>query len=465
MLSALENKAFYKKFFTLSVPLAAQSFIKALMYFIDNIMIGSLGEDAIVGVGNANQITFFSFIFIFGVCSASWVFAARYNGEGDSAGIKRTLGICLAGTVFIAVIICLLTLTIPRGLIAIFNPLPGVVKEGGDYISIVGISYIFMAVSQSYANVLKGCEKTKLPMITAVISLFVNAAINYVLIFGKLGMPALGVIGAAYGTVAGSALDTVLLVVISNIQRNEVSATLRELFPPLYVLKPYLTQFFRVGIHIIANEALWGVFAMCMVVIYNRMGIQAAAAMAVFSAIERLAYVVYTAVGNSCGVMVGNLLGEGRTEKAYIYARRFLKIAPLSTVIVGVLVLAGFEPFLLLYDVSVQTQETLRNLVYTWLCIAWIMTFNYTNICGVLRSGGDARFSLTIDLAGSWLFTLIPAYLFGIVFQLPLFAVYMIAYLCGDGIKAILGFKRFLSRRWINDITSQTRQMRHNMTK
>lgn len=464
MLSTYESRAFYKKFFTLSVPLAAQSFIKALMYFIDNIMIGSLGEDAIVGVGNANHIAFLCFIFVFGICSAGWVFAARYNGEGDSAGIKRTLGICLAGTVFVCTVIFALTLTIPRGLIAIFNPLPGVTKEGGDYISIVGVSYIFMAISQSYANVLKGCEKTKLPMITALISLFINAFLNYVLIFGELGMPALGVKGAAIGTVAGAALDTVLLVVISNIQRNEVSATLRELFPPLYILKPYIIQFFRVGIHVIANEVLWGIFAMCMAVIYNRMGLEVAAAMAVFSAIERLAYVIYTAIGNSCGVMVGNLLGEGQAEKAYIYARRFLKMTPLSTIIVGGLIFAGFEPFLSLYDITAQTQETLRYLVYTWLCIAWVMTFNYTSICGVLRSGGDARFSLIIDLVCSWLFTLLPAFLLGIVFKLPLFAVYMIAYLCGDGLKALLGLKRFLSRKWIYDITAQTRDIQQNIT-
>src|SRR5690554_6362448 len=101
MFTAAESKIFYKKFFILSVPLAVQSLLKALMYFIDNIMIGSLGEDAIVGVGNANQIAFLIFILMNGVCSAAWVFAARHNGEGDTAGVKRTLGFCLVGTVFI----------------------------------------------------------------------------------------------------------------------------------------------------------------------------------------------------------------------------------------------------------------------------------------------------------------------------------------------------------------------------
>ena len=464
MFTPAESKTFYKKFFILSVPLAVQSLLKALMYFIDNIMIGSLGEDAIVGVGNANQIAFLIFILMFGICSAAWVFAARHNGEGDMAGVKRTLGFCLVGTVFVGVVFFVLTLVIPRGLIAVFNPLEGVVKEGGDYISIVGFSYVFSAIGQSYANVLKGCEKTRLPMFTALISLLINAFLNYVLIFGELGFPALGVKGAAIGTVIGSGIDAILLVVISHWQNNEVKAKLRELFPPFAQVKPYLKQFLRVGMPVIINESLWGFFAMAMVWVYNRLGLEVAAAMAVFGAIERLAYVVYTAIGNSCGVMVGNLLGEGEIEKAHIYARRFLKMTPLSTIFVGGLILAGFEPLLTLYNITPQTLEVLRSILYTWLSIAWVLTFNYTNICGVLRGGGDAKFSLYLDLICSWLITLPLAVICGFVFELPAFIVYLIAFFCGDGAKALFGLLRFRSRKWMRDITSQTRGLDQDIT-
>ena len=458
MLTASQSKEFYKKFLVISIPLAVQNLLKALMYFIDNIMIGSLGEDAIVGVGNANQIAFFIFIMMFGICSAGWVFAARHNGEGDALGIKRSLGFCLVGTVFVGTVFFVLTLTIPRGLIAIFNPLESVTKQGGDYIAIVGVSYIFTAVSQSYANVLKGCQKTGLPMVTGLISLCVNAFLNYALIFGKFGFPEMGVKGAAIGTVVGSAIDALLLVAISHLTRNEVRAKLRELFPPLSEIKPYLKQFLHVGLPVIANEGLWALFAMVIAKLYNLMGLEAAAAMAVFSALERLAYVVYTGIGNSCGVLVGNLLGEGRIEMAQAYAKRFLKMTPLSTLFVGAVIFIGLEPFLTLYDITAVTQDVTRQVVYTWLCIAWVLTFNYTNICGVLRSGGDARFSLVIDLVCSWLVTAPIAYVSALVLKLPLYVVYLIAYFAGDGLKALLGLIRFKRGKWIKDITAGTRE-------
>ncbi len=185
MLRVSESKTFYKKFLILAAPIAVQNLLKALMYFIDNIMIGALGETTIVGVGNANQIAFFIFVMMFGICSAAWIFAARHNGEGDCAGIKRTLvlpcrhAVCGSGV--------LLSVTVPRGLIGIFNQSESVMQTGGEYISIVGISYIFTAVAQSYASVLRGCQNTRLPMFTAFVSLCINAGLNYVLIFGKFG--------------------------------------------------------------------------------------------------------------------------------------------------------------------------------------------------------------------------------------------------------------------------------------
>jgi len=464
MLRVSESKTFYKKFLILAAPIAVQNLLKALMYFIDNIMIGALGETAIVGVGNANQIAFFIFVMMFGICSAAWIFAARHNGEGDCAGIKRTLGFCLAGTLFVGLVFFLLSVTVPHGLIGIFNQSESVMQTGGEYISIVGISYIFTAVAQSYASVLRGCQNTRLPMFTAFVSLCINAGLNYVLIFGKFGFPAMGVAGAAIGTVVGSAIDAFLLILISYIKRNEAHASLRDLFPPLRELRPYLKQFVRVGLPVILNESLWALFAMVMVVLYNQMGLEVAAAMAVFSAIERMAFVVYAGIGNTAGVMLGNLLGEGSIEKAHTYARRFLWMSALSSLFVGLIIVTGLDPFLSLYDISGQTLVIVRQVIIAWLCVAWLFSLNYTNICGVLRSGGDTRFSLYIDLFASWLITAPLAWFLGLSLSLPVYFVYMAAFLAGDAVKALLGLRRFYKRKWIIDITAQTRLCTESIT-
>jgi putative MATE family efflux protein len=448
------NHAFTKKFIAVSVPIAAQQFLKSLMYFIDNIMIGALGENAIVGVGNANQIAFFIMVLMFGVCSTGWVFAARYNGEGDAEGVRRTLGISLAGTLLIGGVFFVLTLVLPQGLIGVFNPLPGVMKSGGDYIHIVGVSYIFLAVSQTYANILKGCEKTRLPMITGFVSILVNAFLNYVLIFGKFGFPALGVRGAAIGTVVGGFVDAALLVLISNRKGSALRASFIGLLRKFGHARDFIRQFFKVGTPIILNEFLWALNAMAMIVLYNRMGIAVAAAMTVFSALDRLAYVVYVGIGHSSGVMVGNQLGRGDRDMAYIYGRRFLIMSPVSTVFVGALTLAVLPLFLAQYDIPPDTLEMTKKVVYTAIGVSVLVVTNFTNIIGVLRGGGDTHYAMTIDIIGAWFITVPVAYVSGLVLHWPIYYVYLSAFLLGDAFKFILGIHRFRSKKWMHDITS-----------
>jgi putative MATE family efflux protein len=449
--------SFYRKFIYLSVPIALQQLIKALMYFIDNIMIGSLGENAIVGVGNANQIAFFIIVVMFGICSAGWVFTARFHGEGDKEGIKRTLGLCLTGTVSVGFIFFVLALVIPEGLICAFNSDPGVVKSGGDYIRIVGVSYIFTGVSQAYSNILKGCQKTKIPMVTGFISVAVNAVINYTLIFGKFGFPEMGVQGAAIGTAVGSFLDAALTIIISHARGNEVKAKLSELFPGFKNIKKLLREFIRVGSPIIVNESLWALFAVALFKLYNMMGVEVAAAMSVAGALDRLAFVVYMGIAHTSGVMVGNKLGEGSRDGAYAYAKRFLIIAPLSTIAVGAIILTGLPLFLAQYDITKETFELVKSVVYINTGIAWIMMINCTNIIGVLRGGGDTRFAAYIDLTGSWGLTLIAAYILALVFGQPLYVVYLCSLLLGDSFKLIFGLRRFVSKKWMHDITSAIR--------
>lgn len=449
------DKVFYKKFLVVSLPIAVQQLLKALMYFIDNIMIGSLGEDAIVGVGNANQIAFFILVLILGVCGTGWVFAARFNGEGDKRGIQKTLAVCIAGTFPIAFLFYILSQTIPGSMIAIFNPLPGVVQSGGDYIRFVGISYIFTALSLSYTNVLKGCQKTWLPMFSSIIAIAVNAFLNYVLIFGKLGFPEMGVKGAAIGTAIGAFIDAALIIIISNIMRNDLAGPPTAIFERNKEMRQFVKQFIKVGTPVLFNELLWALSFMGLVFLYNRMGV--AAAMVVFSVLDKLAFVIYIGIAHSCGVMVGNQLGEGNVDQAYTYAKRFLKIAPLSTIVVGGIILIIMPFFLSFYDISDATLAITKNVVYTFVCISWLMVTNFTNIMGVLRGGGDTNFAMFIDLFGSWVFCIPVGFICGLWLHWPAHIVYLCAMGSGALFKLIWGLRRFYTKKWIKDITYATR--------
>lgn len=452
------DRVFYRRFFSLAVPIALQQLIKAFMYFIDNIMIGSLGEDAIVGVGDANQIAFFLLVVMFGICSAGWVFAARFHSEGNKPEIKKTLGLCLAGTVSVGFILFILALVMPEGLIRIFNNTPGVVKSGADFLRIVGISYVFAGVSQAYSNVLKGCHNTKIPVVTGVISVAINAVINYTLILGNFGFPALGVQGAAIGTVVGSFIDAALIIIISHVTGNEAKAKFKELFPGFAEVKKLLKEFIRYGLPIIINESLWAFYSVALVILYNVMGVEVAAAMTVAGVLDRLAFVVYMGIANASGVMIGNRLGEGNKDSAYVYAKRFLKIAPLSTVVMGIIILSVLPVFLAQYDVTAKTFELVKSVVYINTGVAWLIMINNTNIIGVFRGGGDTKYAMAVDLIGCWLLTVPVAYVAALALKQPIYIVYPCALVAGEAFKLIFGMRRFLSKKWMHDITSAIRK-------
>jgi Na+-driven multidrug efflux pump len=285
----------------------------------------------------------------------------------------------------------------------------------------------------------------------------VNACINYALINGNWGFPALGVQGAAIGTVIGSFLDTALIVIICYARGNEAKARLSELFPGFAEMKRLLGEFMKVGIPIIINESMWELYSVALVVLYNKMGVEVAAAMAVAGALDRLAYVVYMGIANTSGVMVGNALGEGDRERAYLYAKRFLRMAPLSTIFVGAAVLAILPLFLAQYDITAETFDMVKSVVYINTAVAWLIMINNTNIIGVLRGGGDTRFAATIDLTGCWALTIPVAFITALAFGLPIYVIYPCAIVAGESFKLILGVRRFVSKKWMHDITSAIR--------
>jgi Na+-driven multidrug efflux pump len=179
--------------------------------------------------------------------------------------------------------------------------------------------------------------------------------------------------------------------------------------------------------------------------------------MSIAGVLDRLAFVVYMGIANTSGVMIGNELGEGNRDRAYKYAKRFLWMAPLSTIVVGAAILAVLPVFLMQYEITAKTFELVKSVVYINTAVAWLIMINNTNIIGVFRGGGDTRFAAAIDLAGCWVLTVPVAYITALALGLPLYVVYPCAIVAGESFKLIFGVRRFVSKRWMHDITSAIR--------
>jgi putative MATE family efflux protein len=322
------------------------------------------------------------------------------------------------------------------------------VDTGVRYLRIVGLSYIFTAVSFSYASILRSTEQPKLPMFISIISLIANAVLNYILIFGKLGSPALGVEGAALATLIARVVETALMLIIVYTGKYVPAARIREL---LDVSREFTVRFFRTAVPVILNESIWALGVSIYSIVYGRIGTSAVAAVNISGTVTNLAMVLFQGMSNAAGVMIGNRIGAGEEEHAYIYAKRLLALGPALAVLMGCLLALSSGFFAGFYNVPQEVQLYAVRLLIAFSLLMPFKMFNLINIVGVLRSGGDTRYSLFLDTAGVWGIGIPLALAGGLLLQLPVYWVYFLAGL-EEVFKLVLGLRRFRSRKWINNL-------------
>ena len=300
---------------------ALQNLIASSLNMVDTIMIGQLGETQIAAVGLANQVTFLLHLFLFGISSGSAIFTAQYWGSKDIINIKRILGLGLLFGIAIAGFFAAVGLFMPQFVLGLFSEDPVVVDMGSTYLSIVALSFVLMAVSFTYASVLRSTGKARLPMYISAFALVMNTVLNYGLILGKLGLPALGVRGAAIATLIARLVEVLLILGVVYGRRLRLAAKPAELFDLSAV---YVGRFLRTTIPVVLNESLWAVGVTLYIVIYARMGTDVVAAINIASTVERLAMVLFFGIANATAVMLGNLIGAGDLYRAYRHALRII---------------------------------------------------------------------------------------------------------------------------------------------
>src|SRR5512147_671309 len=211
-LSFLRDREFLRSMLAIALPIAFQQLITASLNMIDVLMVGQLGETSVAALGLANQIFFLLILFLFGVTSGMSIFTAQYWGKGDVENIRKVLGICLSIAIVVATAFSLAATLIPQILMSFYTEDQEVIRLGSEYLRIVGLSYVMMAISISYISVLRSITLVTMTMIVSVCALVLKTILGYSLIFGHFGLPALGVRGAAIGTATGWAFECILLL-------------------------------------------------------------------------------------------------------------------------------------------------------------------------------------------------------------------------------------------------------------
>jgi putative MATE family efflux protein len=375
-------------------------------------------------------------------------------GKKDIHNIRRVLGLAVKLGVIAALVFWMMAMFFPGTVLRLYTEDEAVINLGSQYLRIFGWSYGFYAISTAYGISLRSTGYIRLPLVVSTAALGLNILISYPFIFGwaVIGLPSLGVNGAAIAGLIARLLEcVVMLEAVYWDQRNPSAASLRDLLDldfqfMLSVLKPVMP--------VIANEFLWSMGMTAYSAIYAHIGTGAIAAINIVSTIDQLAFVVFLGIGSATAIMVGHLIGQGEHEKAYRYGGRSLGLQITGAALMGLLVYLFAGNLFQFFKVSPQVIAAARSIL-TVLALGFsVRSANHVIIIGLLRSGGDTRFSLLLDGLIIWLVGVPITAAGAFLFHLPVHLVYALT-MSEEITKFALGLRRYFSRKWINDLTQK----------
>lgn len=443
-----EDKKFLKKTITIAIPIAMQALLNTTLNLVDTMMIGSLGESAIAAVGLANKVFFVFILLLFGVVSGSSILTAQYWGKRDVKNIRRVLGISLIIGVTASIIFMAAGLLIPNIVMRIFTPSESTIAVGASYLVIVALSYPLTAVTNCYIALLRATNKVKAPVFISIVSIGVNVILNYTFIFGNFGAPELGVRGAALATVIARLVEAISILSVVYIDKGAAAAKIKELID---FDKEFIKRYFVTVSPVIANEFIWGLGVTMYSLVYGRMGDEAVASITITQNVEQICVVLFQGLSSATAVILGNELGASKLNNAEKHAKSFFTLQLMLALVMGIICILIRTPLIRLFSVPNNVASDITKCLTVFVCYLPFRTFNLVNIVGVLRSGGDTKASLLLDMTGVWCVGIPFAFLGGIVLGLPIYYVYAMITL-EEVYKFILGFRRYKQKKWLKNI-------------
>ncbi|MBO6157797.1 MAG: MATE family efflux transporter [Firmicutes bacterium] len=443
------DRSFYKTLITLAIPVALQNLITFSVTFADNLMVGALGDSAISGVYMGSQIQTFLQIFSAGIEGAILILAAMYWGKQDKASIKKIIAIGMHFSLFFGLLLTLICLLFPSQIISIFTREASVISEGAIYLRIVCLSYAFFCVTQALIAAMRSVEVARIGMVVSAISLVFNISLNYILIFGKLGFPAMGVKGAAIATFISRVVETIVMVVYTFKIDQKLKLRVKELLQSDPVLR---RDFIRYGLPIVGGQVVWSINMMGNSMIMGRFNESVIASVSIANTMNTLAYVAMNGMSSAVGIITGKTVGAGKKELMKEYARTTQILFFGIGLLTGLFIFLLKGPFISLY--SGITEETVRysNQFMSVLSVTMIGTcYQAACLFGLVKSGGDIDFVFKNDTIFVFLVVL-PSAILAARFGAPAWVVF--ACLKSDQIlKCIVAYFKINSFNWMKDLT------------
>ncbi len=452
------DRTFYARFLVIAVPIIVQNGITNFVSLLDNIMVGQVGTVPMSGVSIVNGLLFVFNLCVFGASSGAGIFTAQFHGSGDSAGVRHTFRFKFLICAAIALAGCALFLLGDELLIGLYltgegdaETAAGAMDYGVRYLHVMLWGFLPFALSNAYSSTLRETGQTMVPMVAGITAVLVNLVLNYTLIFGHFGAPAMGVEGAALATVISRYVELAIVALWTHCNSAK-NAFIRGAFRSLHIPAALLRAIASKGMPLLVNEFLWASGMAVLNQCYSTCGLDVVPAMNISSTLYNLGSVVYLSSGNAVGILMGQMLGAGHSEQEVRDTNRKLIVA---CVIAGSCFGGLMAAFSGVFPRIYNTTDEVRALATILICInaAVIPLNSYTNATYfTLRSGGQTMVTFIFDSCFVWAFCVPPAFClsrFTAIGIIPLFAICQGT----DLVKCFLGAYMLRQGKWIRNLT------------
>lgn len=456
METRLDKKQFLLYAIQLAFPIMIQNLISTLVNSADTIMLGYVSQTAMAASSLANQYTFVLFCFYYGLSAGTSVLCAQYWGKGDKQTVERILGLASRVVILISLIFFSISFFFPGAIMRLFTSSPETIHEGIRYLRVLSFSFIFMGFAQIFVSALRSVGKVVFPSVIYVVSLLVNVLLNAAFIFGLFGLPKLGVIGVALGTVSARVVEAVMCIVYSAVSRD-VKIKLENLFRPPGVL---FKDFIKISAPAVINDLVWGLAASTFTAILGHIGDDMVAANAVAVMVVNMGAIVCRGFANATTIIVSQTLGENRMEDAKVYAGRMLRLTFVVSLL-GCGVILAIRPLMLWFYSDKLTPTALSYLGILMIMTTWRLVGEAVNtclICGCFRGGGDSKFGMILDIIFMWGVAVPLMAVAAYVLKLPPIWVYFVMTL-DELEKMPFIFIHYFKHKWMKNITRDQKEL------
>ena len=451
------DKAFYKSLLAVMVPILIQNGITNFISLLDNVMVGQVGTEQMSGVSIVNQLLFVFYLCIFGAISGAGLFSAQFFGKGDHKGVRHTFRFKLYSTFVLYALAMVVFLTVGEPLISLY------LHEGGEtgdialtmhyakeYLAISLTGLLPYTLTQVYSGTLREIGHTLPPMSAGILGVLVNLTLNYVLIFGHLGAPALGVEGAAIATVISRFAECVAVILWAHTHTKKCEF-IKGVYRSLYVPSALIKKMFVTGTPLLLNETVWAAGQAMLLQCYSVRGIAVVSAMNITNTVFNTFSVLFMAVGSAVAILLGHQLGAGEKQQARDSANKMIAFSLGMGVITAILVAICAPIFPNIYNTTDEVRGIAVQLTLVSALTAPLHAYLHATYF-TIRSGGKTMITFLFDSGYVWAVSVVLAFTLSRFTALPAVTVYLTVQLA-DLLKAVLGKILVARGTWANDIT------------